>query len=64
MSTFLNDLNKTIIAFDNQNPDQNYTILNNRFWEAFSVHAPLKKTIVRGNDALFLDKQFQNAIYT
>ena len=31
MSTFLNDLNKTIIAFDNQNPDQNYTILNNRF---------------------------------
>ena len=31
MSTFLNDLNKTIIVFDNQNPDQNYTILNNRF---------------------------------
>ena len=27
---FLNDLNKTIIAFDNENPDQNY-VLNDRF---------------------------------
>ena len=63
-SKFLNDLNKTIISFDNENPNQNYNVLSNRFLEVANVHAPLKTKIVRGNDAPFVDKQLRKAIYT
>ena len=63
-SKFLNDLNKTIISFDNENPNQNYNVLSNRFLEVVNVHAPLKTKIVRGNDAPFVDKQLRKAIYT
>ena len=63
-SKFLNDLNKTIISFDNKNSNQNYYVLSNRFLEVVNVHAPLKTKIVRGNDAPFVDKQLQKAIYT
>ena len=58
------DLNKTIISFDNENPNQNYNVLSNRFLEVVNVHAPLKTKIVRGNDAPFVDKQLRKAIYT
>ena len=63
-SKFLNDLNKTIISFDNENPNQNYNVLSNRFLEVVNVHAPLKTKIVRGNEAPFVDKQLRKAIYT
>ena len=63
-SKFLNDLNKTIISFDNENPNQNYNVLSNRFLEVVNVHAPLKTKIVRGNDAPFADKLLRKAIYT
>ena len=61
---FLNDLNKTIIAFDNENPNQNYNVLSNRFLEVVNDHTPLKTKIVRGNDAPFVDKHLRKAIYT
>ena len=51
-----NKLNKTIITFDNENPNQNYNVLSSRFLEVVNVHAPLKTKIVRGNDAPFVDK--------
>ena len=63
-SKFLNDLNKTIITFDNENPNQNYNVFSNRFLEVVNVHAPLKTKIVRGNDAPFVDKQPRKGIYT
>ena len=63
-SKFLNDLNKTIISFGNENPNQNYNVLSNRFLEVVNVHAPLKTKIVRVNDAPFVDKQLRKAIYT
>ena len=63
-SKFLNDLNKTMISFDNENPNQNYNVLSNRFLEVVNVHALLKTKIVRGNDAPFVDKQLRKAIYT
>ena len=50
-SKFLNDLNKTIISFENEKPIQNYNVLSNRFLEVVNVHAPLKTKMVRGNDA-------------
>ena len=62
-SKFLNDLNKTIITFDNENPNQNYNVLNNRFLKVVNVHAPLKAKIVRVNDAPIVDKQLRKAIY-
>ena len=62
-SKFLNDLNETIITFDNQNPSQNY-VLSSRFLEVINVHAPLKEKIVRGNDAPVVDKQLRKAIYS
>ena len=58
------DLNKTIISFDNENPNQNYNVLSNRFLELVNVNAPLKTKIVRGNDEPFVDKQLRKAIYT
>ena len=61
---YLNDLNKTIISFDNENPNQNNNVLSNRFLEVANVHAPLETRIVRGNDAPFVDKQLRKAIYT
>ena len=63
-SKFLNDLNKTIISFDNENPNQNYNVLSKRFFEVVNVHTPLKTKVVRGNDAPFVDKQLRKAIYT
>ena len=62
-SKFLNDLNETIISFDNENPNQDYNVLINRFLEVVNVHAPLKTKIVRGNDAPFIVKQLRKAIY-
>ena len=46
-SKFLNALNKTSITFDNENPNQNYNVLSNRFSEVINVHAPLKTKVVR-----------------
>ena len=63
-SKFLNNLNKSIISFDNENPNQNYNVLSNRFLEVVNVHAPLKTKILKGNDAPFVDKQLRKAIYT
>ena len=50
--------------FDNENPNQNYNVLSNRFLEVINVHSPLKTEIVRGNDAPSIDKQLRKAIYT
>ena len=63
-SKIFNDLNKTIITFDNENSNQNYNVLSNRFLEVVNIHAPLKTKFVRGNDAPFVDKQPRKAIYS
>ena len=62
--TFLNDVNKTIITYDKENPNQNYNVLNNRFLEVIHIHAPLKTKIVRGYDVPFVDKQLRKAFYS
>ena len=43
-----------MISFDNENSNQNYNVLSNRFLEVVNVHALLKTKIVRGNDAPFV----------
>ena len=59
MSKFLGDLNKNVITFDNEIPNQNYNVLSNRYLEVVNVHASLKTKIVRGKDATFVDKQLR-----
>ena len=63
-SKFLNDLNKAIISFDNENPNQNYNVLRNRFLQVVNVHVPLKTKIVRDNDDPSADQQLRKSIYT
>ena len=45
-------------------PNQNYQCLTKTFLTIVNKHAPLKKKIMRGNQAPFMTKEFQKAIYT
>ena len=47
-----------------KDPNQNYQSLTKTFLTIVNKHAPLKKKIVRGNQAFFMTKEFQKAIYT
>ena len=42
----------------------NYKSITENFLEAIDKHAPLKKKLVRGNQAPFMNRDFQKAIYT
>ena len=61
---FLNDLKETNIIMNEKDPNQNYQSLTKTFLTIVNKHAPLKKKIVRGNQAPFMTKEFQKAIYT
>ena len=47
-----------------KDPNQNYQSLTKTFLTIVNKHAPLKRKIVRGNQAPFMTKEFQKAIYT
>ena len=55
----LNDLKETNIIIDEKDPNQNYQSLTKTFLTFVNKHAPLKKRIVRGNQAHFMTKEFQ-----
>ena len=61
---FLNDLKETNIIMNEKDPNQNYQSFTKTFLTIVNKHAPLKKKIVRGNQAPFMTKKFQKAIYT
>ena len=61
---FLNDLKETNIIINEKDPNQNYQSLTKNFLTIVNKHALLKKKIVRGNQAPFMTKEFQKAIYT
>ena len=58
---FLNDLKETNIIMNEKDPNQNYQSLTKTFLTIVNKHAPLKKKIVRGNQAPFMTKEFQKA---
>ena len=60
----LNDLKETNIIVNEKDPNQNYRSLTKTFLTILNKHAPLKKKIVRGNQAHFMTEEFQKAIYT
>ena len=44
-------------------PNQNYNLLTDKFLGLANKHAPLKKKFVRGNNAPFMNREFQKKIY-
>ena len=61
---FLSDVNEAGFSFKTSNPDEIYLVLTNSFSNIVNIHAPLKKKILRGNDAPFMNKELRKAIYT
>ena len=61
---FLNYLKETNIIMNEKDPNQNYQPLTKTFLTIVNKHASLKKKIVRGNQAPFMTKEFQKAIYS
>ena len=61
---FLSDVKEADFSFKTSNPDENYLVLTNVFSNIVNIHAPLKKKILRGNDAPFMNKELRKAIYT
>ena len=45
-------------------PNLNYKSITENFLEAIDKHASLKKKLVKGNQAPFMNRDFQKAIYT
>ena len=45
-------------------PNVNYKSITENFLEAIYKHASLKKKFVKGNQAPFMNREFQKAIYT
>ena len=59
----LQNKNKNISISCND-PNVNYKSITENFLETTHKHAPLKKKFIRGNQAPFMNKDFQKAIYT
>ena len=62
-SNFLKDLSNSTVFLDSDDPSENYDFLTTKFQDAVNRHPPLKKKILRGNHAPFIDKEFRKAIY-
>ena len=45
-------------------PNVNYKSITENFLEAIDKHSPLKKKLVRRNQAPFMNGDFQKALYT
>ena len=62
---FLSDVKETDFSFKTSKPDENYSVLTNIFSNNIvNIHAPLKKKILGGNEAPFMNKELRKAIYT
>ena len=61
---FLNDLKETNIIMNEKDLNQNYQSLTKTFLTIVNKHAPLKKKIVRGNQAPFMTKEFSKKQFT
>ena len=62
-SDFLCSLNQANFDFFKNDPNQNYNLLTDKFLALANKHAPLKKKFVRGNNASFMNRDFQKEIY-
>ena len=62
-SDFLCSLNKANFDFFKNDPNQNCNLLTDKFLGLANKHAPLKKKFVRGNNAPFVNREFQKEDY-
>ena len=62
--SFLHDLQNKNFSMPSNDPNVNYKLITENFLEAIDKHAALKKKLVRGNQAPFMNRDFQKAIYT
>ena len=60
---FLKDLRNSNLSANSDNPYENYTNISQIFSKIFQNHAPLKKKILRGNHASFINREFRKEIY-
>ena len=58
-SDFLCSLKKANFDFFKYDPNQNYNLLTGKFLDIVNKHAPLKKKFVRGDNASFMNREFQ-----
>ena len=63
-SLLLNDLEKTTFLTNANYPKESYQHITENFLSVVEKHAPLKKKIVRGNQAPFVLREFRKTIYT
>ena len=54
----LSDVKAADFSFKISNPDENYSVLTNVFSNIVHIHAPLKKKILRDNNAPFINKGY------
>ena len=59
---FLTDVKDADFSFKISNSDENYSVLINVFSNIVNIHVPLKKKILRGNDAPFMKIELRKAI--
>ena len=62
-SDFSCSLKKANFDFFKNDPNQNCNFLTDKTLGIVNKHAPLKKKFVRGNNAPFMNREFQKEIY-
>ena len=60
----MNDLKETNFELSTIDPNENYRFITDTFIKIVERHAPLKKRLVRGNQAPFMNKELRKTIYT
>ena len=58
---FLSDVENENFEDENDDPDQKYQNLVNKFSSIINKHAPLKQKILRGNEAPFMTKELKKS---
>ena len=60
---FLEDVKNTNVCFNSDDPHGNNELTTDLFSKIVNKHAPLKKKLLRGKQAPFINKQFRKTVY-
>ena len=63
-ANFLNDFKNCDFSLKTDDPNENYDFLTNAFINIVNKYAPLKKKIIRGNQAAFMTRNLRKEICT
>ena len=62
--SFSDDLQNKNFSISSNDPNVNYQSITENFLERIDKHSPLKKKFTRSNEAPFVNRDFQKAIYS